>query len=60
MEKGLFLLSSVILLKRVLKLYAKDIFYPIEFSIYKVKPDSHVIQYTSKGNVAIGCMLIRS
>ena len=42
--KGFFLFASVILLKHVFDLYAKNIFFPIEISIYKVKQVSRVIQ----------------
>ena len=59
-EKGLFFLGSIILLKRVSDLHANGIFYPMEISIYKEQQDSQVVKYTSEGNVAIGCMLFRS
>ena len=38
-------------MKRVFDLYAKDIFYPNKFSIYKLEQDNHAIHYTSEANV---------
>ena len=51
----------MILLKRVFDLYAKGVSCPIKISMYTVKQDSYVIQYTSEGNdVTTGCMLFIS
>ena len=49
-------------MKRGFDLNAKlqDIFYQIEISMYKVKQDIHVIEYTSEANDTIGCMLFIS